>query len=128
MTDRELAWSRGRDGSPGTPSLLASFDGPARAVRCASAIAHHASRIGIRMRAGLHIGECEITSSGIRGAAVETARQMAQHAGAAEILVSATVRDLVAGSGIRFRHNGVLEPGGALPHLQFLTLDSAAGY
>jgi hypothetical protein len=126
--DRELAWSRGRDCSPGTHSLLASFDGPARAVRCASAIAHHASRIGIRMRAGLHIGECEITSSGIRGAAVETARQIAQHAGAAEILVSATVRDLVAGSGIRFRHNGVLEPGGALPNLQFLTVDSAAGY
>jgi pimeloyl-ACP methyl ester carboxylesterase/DNA-binding winged helix-turn-helix (wHTH) protein len=123
--DRELAWSRGRDCSPGTHSLLASFDGPARAVRCAAAIAHHASRIGIRMRAGLHIGECEITGGGIRGAAVETARQLAHHAGAEEILLSATVRDLVAGSGLRFQHKGVLDLGEALPRLQFLTLDSA---
>ncbi len=125
--DRELAWSRGRDCSPGAHTLLACFDGPARAVRCASAIAHHASRIGIRVRAGLHIGECEISSGGIRGTAVETACQIAHHAGAEEILVSATVRDLVAGSGIRFQHKGILDLGGALPHLQFLTVNSGAG-
>ncbi len=125
--DRELAWSRGRDCSPGTHSLLACFDGPARAVRCASAIAHHASRLGIRMRAGLHIGECEISSGSIRGAAVETARQIAHQAGAEEILVSATVRDLVAGSGLRFQPKGDLDLGG-LSYLPFLTVDSGGSY
>jgi pimeloyl-ACP methyl ester carboxylesterase len=125
--DRELEWFRGRDCSPGTHRLLASFDGPARAIRCASAIAHHASRIGIRMRAGLHIGECEITGGGIRGAAVEAARQIAQHA-EAEILVSATIRDLVTGSGIRFQHKGILECGGSPAELQLLTVDSGIIY
>src|SRR5262249_30028697 len=104
--DRELEWYRGRDRSTGGTSLLASFDGPARVIRCACAIEHHAATIGIRIRAGLHIGECEITSNGIRGAAVETARQIAQQVDDAGILVSRTVRDLVAGSGIRFQHKG----------------------
>ena len=126
--DRELEWSRGRDCSPGNHSLLASFDGPARALRCATAIAHHASRLGIRMRAGLHIGECEISGGVIRGAAVETARKIAQNAEAEEILASATVRDLVAGSGIRFRHKGTLDSGDASARLPFLAVDSGINY
>jgi hypothetical protein len=125
--DRELEWSRGRDYSPRASSLLASFDGPARAIRCACAIAHYASRMGICMRAGLHIGECEIVRGGIRGAAVDTACQIAQRAEAGEVLVSATVRDLVAGSGIRFQVKGILECGEALAHLQFLTVVSGIG-
>ena len=104
--DRELEWARGRDCSHSTHSLLASFDGPARAIRCACAIAHHAARLGIRVRAGLHIGECEITGGTIRGAAVETGPPDRAEADADEIVVSATVRDLVAGSGIRFRPKG----------------------
>lgn len=100
---RELGWFRGREFSPGGHCLLASFDGPARAIRCACAIAHHASRLGIQMKAGLHIGECEVTSAGVRGAAVETARKIEQQADPEEILVSVTVRDLVPGSGIPFQ-------------------------
>jgi pimeloyl-ACP methyl ester carboxylesterase/DNA-binding winged helix-turn-helix (wHTH) protein len=126
--DRELEWSRGRDFGTGNHSLLASFDGPARAIRCARAIAHHASRLGICMRAGLHIGECQISGGVIRGAAVETARKIAQNAEAEEILASATVRDLVAGSGIRFRHKGTLDSGGASARLPYLVVDSGINY
>jgi pimeloyl-ACP methyl ester carboxylesterase/DNA-binding winged helix-turn-helix (wHTH) protein len=126
--DRELEWSRGRDFGTGNHSLLASFDGPARAIRCANAIAHHASRLGIRIRAGLHIGECQISGGIIRGAAVETARKIAQNAEVEEILASATVRDLVAGSGIRFRHKGTLDSGGASARLPYLVVDSGINY
>ena len=126
--DRELEWSRGRDFGTGNHSLLASFDGPARAIRCAKAIAHHAARLGIRMRAGLHIGECQISGGVIRGAAVETARKIAQSADGEEILASATVRDLVAGSGIRFRHKGTLDSGGASAGLPYLVVDSDINY
>jgi class 3 adenylate cyclase len=80
------------------------------------------------MRAGLHIGECEISGGVIRGAAVETARKIAQNAGADEILASATVRDLVAGSGIRFRHKGTLDSGDASTRLPFLAVDSGSNY
>ena len=125
---RELEWSRGRDCSPRPSSLLASFDGPARAVRCACAIAHHASRLGIRMRAGLHIGECEIVRRGIRGPAVDIACQIAQYVETAGILASATVRDLVSGSGIRFQHKGTLDADGTLDGLQFLTVDPGFTY
>jgi pimeloyl-ACP methyl ester carboxylesterase len=120
--DRELEWNRGRDYSLSTHCLLASFDGPARAIRCASAIAHHAARLGIRVKAGLHIGECELTSGTIRGAAVETARQIALEADTGEVLVSATVRDLVAGSGIQFEPKGFLGGGKAPDGLQLLTV------
>jgi len=123
--DRELEWSRGRECRQGTHGILASFDGPARAIRCACAIGHHASRMGIRIRAGLHIGECEITSNGIRGAAVEAARQIAQFAETREILVSTTVRDLVAGSGIRFLPKGTLTCDVLSTDLQLLAVDSA---
>ena len=126
--DRELEWSRGRDWSHGTHALLASFDGPARAIRCAHAIAHHAARNGIRMRAGLHIGECEITNGGIRGAAVDIARQISQCAEAKEILASATVRDLVSGSGLRFQHKQMLDGSGPQSELSLLAVQPDAIY
>jgi class 3 adenylate cyclase len=107
-----LEWFRGREFGQQSQHLLASFDGPARAIRCASAIAHHASRLGIEMSAGLHIGECEVTSEHVRGAAVDTASRIQHHARVDEIVVSSTVRDLVAGSGIRFQHHGVVTAGG----------------
>jgi len=125
--DRELEWSRGRDWSHSTHRLLASFDGPARALRCACTIAQHASRLGVRLRAGLHIGECEIAGGGIRGAAVHTAQLIAEQAEPEEILASATVRDLVAGSGIHFQLKGSLAgdtPGGALSLLAVGTKDT----
>lgn len=107
---RELAWFRGNEFGEVGQNLLASFDGPARAIRCACAIAHHASRLGIKMTTGVHIGECQVNSDGVCGSAVETAREIEKQAGPDEILVSATVRDLVAGSGIVFQQKGSLMP------------------
>ena len=126
--DRELEWSRGRDFSHGAHSLLASFDGPARAIRCACTIAHHAARLGIVFRMGLHIGECEIRAGGIRGAAVDTAREIAQGAGDAEIVTSATVRDLVTGSGIGFQAKGMLEGRGETAGIALLTVKADNTY
>jgi pimeloyl-ACP methyl ester carboxylesterase/DNA-binding winged helix-turn-helix (wHTH) protein len=117
---RELEWFRGREFSERSQSLRASFDGPARAIRCACEIAYHASRLGIQMSAGIHIGECEVTSNGVRGAAVETACKIELQAGRDEIVVSATIRDLVAGSGICFRPQGTITTAGAIEGLPLL--------
>jgi pimeloyl-ACP methyl ester carboxylesterase/DNA-binding winged helix-turn-helix (wHTH) protein len=126
---RELAWFRGRDSGRFPSSLLAHFDGPARAVHCAAAIAHHAGRLGIAMKAGLHIGECEVTSAGICGPAVETAMRIAEQAEAGEILVSTTIRDLVTGSGIRFRDAAKTITGSGPDAISLLLVDDrAAGY
>ena len=86
---------------------LAIFDGPARAIRCASAIREYASRLGIEIRAGLHTGECDIVDGTVGGIATETGAQVANKATAGEVLVSSTVKDLVAGSGIRFEDKGM---------------------
>jgi pimeloyl-ACP methyl ester carboxylesterase/DNA-binding winged helix-turn-helix (wHTH) protein len=110
--DREIELFRGRACTQRTHYLLASFDGPARALRCAIEIAHHASRLGIQIQAGLHVGECEIGAGRIFGAAVDIARQIEQSASASEILASATVRDLVSGSGIVFQPKGPLGAAG----------------
>jgi pimeloyl-ACP methyl ester carboxylesterase len=104
---RELESFRGR-GFSHKNQLQASFDGPARAIRCVCAFAQHASRMGVEISAGLHVGECEVTSDRVRGAAVEAARRIQLQAGPDEILVSSTVRDLVAGSGIRFQFKGAI--------------------
>jgi len=122
--DRELERSRGREWGKGTHRLLASFDGPARAIRCASSIAHYAAKMGVDVRAGLQIGECEVSATGIRGDAVETARVIEQSAAAGEILVSSTVRDVVPGSGIGFQPKGVLGDCG----LTLLSVDHGAIY
>jgi pimeloyl-ACP methyl ester carboxylesterase/DNA-binding winged helix-turn-helix (wHTH) protein len=103
---RELQWFRGRTSGRNPGGLVAHFDGPARAVRCASALAHHAGRLGIAMKAGLHIGECEIADDGVRGDAVEIAHRIREQADSGQILVSTTIRDLVSGSGIHFRPAG----------------------
>ena len=105
---RELEWSGGREFGERGNSLLATFDGPSRAIRCASAIAHYAERFGIEMAAGVHTGECEVAGEAISGVAVETARSIGDHAAAGEIVVSSTVRDLVAGSGITLLKKGYL--------------------
>jgi class 3 adenylate cyclase len=86
--------------------FLATFDGPARAIRCARAIAEAAQPLGIRVRAGLHTGECEVIGDDIGGIAVHIAARVSALAGPDEVLVSRTVRDLVAGSGIAFEERG----------------------
>ena len=110
--DRELEWSRGREWGKGTHRLLASFDGPARAIRCAVAIVHHAaSEWGWTSRPACRSASVKSPPPEFAGDAVETAREIEQSAATAEILVSSTVRDLVSGSGIGFQPKGVLRDG-----------------
>jgi hypothetical protein len=112
--DQELVCSRGREFGFQSGKLLASFDGPARAIRTACAIAHHAAGMGVRMKAGLQVGQCDIATTRICGDAVDQACQIESSAAAGEIVVSATIRDLVSGSGIRFRSKGPLHGTGLL--------------
>lgn len=87
--------------------LLARFDGPGRAIRCARAIQRVGGELGIKIRAGVHTGEVELAGSAVRGIAVHTAARIASLAGPDEVYVSNTVRDLVAGSGMTFADRGV---------------------
>jgi|MudIll2142460700_1097286.scaffolds.fasta_scaffold42190_1 pimeloyl-ACP methyl ester carboxylesterase len=86
--------------------VFSSFDGPARAVRCAMAIRERAARIGIAIRGGVHTGECEIAGGKLAGIAVHTGARVASAAESGDILVSSTVKSLVAGSGLRFASRG----------------------
>jgi class 3 adenylate cyclase/pimeloyl-ACP methyl ester carboxylesterase len=103
---RELARFRGREVDTAGDGMLASFDGPARAIRCACAIRAGASQLRIEVRAGLHTGECVIIGEKVGGIAVHIGARIAAAAKAGEVLVSATVKDLVAGSGIVFEPRG----------------------
>jgi pimeloyl-ACP methyl ester carboxylesterase len=89
--------------------FFASFDGPARGIRCARAITESVSDLGIEVRAGLHTGECERMNAKIGGIAVHIGARVAAEAGPGEVVVSSTVKDLVAGSGIAFRDRGAAE-------------------
>jgi class 3 adenylate cyclase len=86
--------------------MLATFDGPARGVRCAQAICRSVRSLGLEVRAGLHTGEVEIRGQDIGGIAVHIGARVAGLAGPGEVLVSRTVTDLVAGSGIEFIDRG----------------------
>ena len=104
---KEIEWFRGREIDMVGDRPLAIFDGPARAIRCASAITEYASRLGIEMRSGLHTGECEIVDRTVAGVAAQIGVCVANEAKAGEVLVSRTVKDLVAGSGIEFEDRGI---------------------
>jgi pimeloyl-ACP methyl ester carboxylesterase/DNA-binding winged helix-turn-helix (wHTH) protein len=104
---KEIEWFRGREIDMVGSRPLAIFDGPARAIRCALAITEYASRLGVETRAGLHTGECEIVDSTVSGVAAEIGACVANEAKAGEVLVSSTVKDLVAGSGIKFEDRGI---------------------
>jgi pimeloyl-ACP methyl ester carboxylesterase len=104
---KEIEWFRGREVDILENRLLAIFDGPARAVRCAAAITEYTSRLGVKTSTGLHTGECEIVNGHVAGAATEVCVCVANEADAGEVLVSSTVKDLVAGSGISFDDRGV---------------------
>jgi class 3 adenylate cyclase len=103
---REIDRHRGRAVEFVGDGLLATFDGPARAIRCAVAMAEAVRSLGIDIRAGLHTGEIELAGDAVRGIAVHIGARVAGLAGAGEVLVSGTVKDLVAGSGIRFADRG----------------------
>jgi len=102
----ELARFRGREMDNAGDGFFATFDGPARAVRCACAISNAVRSLGIQIRAGLHTGECEVMGDKVGGIAVHIGARIAAHADAGEVLVSNTVKDLVAGSGLSFRDRG----------------------
>ena len=105
----ELARARGREVDTAGDGFFAAFDGPARAVRCAQAIVDGVRELGISVRTGLHTGECELVDGKVTGIAVHTGARVAAHAGPGEVLVSSTVKDLVAGSGLEFADRGVHE-------------------
>ena len=104
---KEIEWFRGREVDMIENRLLAIFDGPARAIRCATAIAEYTSRLGVETRTGLHTGECEMVDGKVAGVAAQMSVCVAFEAAVGEVLVSSTVKDLVAGSGIRFEDRGV---------------------
>jgi class 3 adenylate cyclase len=103
---QELARFRGREVKTLGDGFLATFDGPARAVRCASAIIDRIHPLGMAVRSGLHTGEIGIQRDDVGGIAVHIAARVTDMAGAGEVLVSSTVRDLVAGSGLSFQDRG----------------------
>jgi pimeloyl-ACP methyl ester carboxylesterase len=106
---RELARFRGREIDAVGDGFFAAFDGPARAIRCACAVIDRLGELGIDVRAGLHTGECEVADGKIAGIAVHTGARVAANAQGREVIVSSTVKDLVAGSGIEFEDRGFHE-------------------
>jgi class 3 adenylate cyclase len=120
---RQLVRFRGQEVDTAGDGFFASFDGPARAVRCASAIVDDVRGLGIEVRAGLHTGECEVVDGKVAGIAVHTGARVASQAEAGEVLVSSTVKDLVAGSGIAFADRGVHELKGVPGEWQLFAVD-----
>ena len=106
---RELMRFRGREIDNAGDGFFAAFDGPARAIRCACAVVDRVQELGIEIRAGLHTGECEIADGKVAGIAVHTGARVTANAKGGEVVVSSTVKDLVAGSGIDFEDRGLHE-------------------
>ena len=104
---REIDRFQGREAGTSGDGFVALFDGPARGVRCAAAIRDGVRTLGLSVRSGLHVGECEIADGEPRGLAVHVAARVAAEAGEGEVLVSSTVRDLVAGSGLQLESVGL---------------------
>lgn len=122
---RQLTRFRGTEVNTTGDGFVASFDGPARAIRCACAVVECVRDLGIEIRAGLHTGECELVDGTIAGIAVHTGARVAAEAGPSEVLVSSTVRDLVAGSGFGFEERGPHELKGIPGEWRLFALDPA---
>ncbi len=108
LVRRQLIRFSGREIDTAGDGFFASFDGPARAIRCACAITEAVSDLTLEVRSGLHTGECELVEGKVGGIAVHIGARVAAQAVPGEVLVSSTVKDLVAGSGIQFRERGVV--------------------
>ena len=106
---RLLLRYRGTELDTAGDGFFAAFDGPARGIRCARAITESVRDLGIEVRAGLHTGECERMNAKVGGIAVHIGARVAAEAGPGEVVVSSTVKDLVAGSGIAFRDRGAAD-------------------
>jgi class 3 adenylate cyclase len=119
----ELERFRGREIDTAGDGVFAAFDGPARAIRAASTIVERMKALGLDLRAGIHTGECEVVGTKIAGIAVHIGARVAALAGAGEVLASSTVKDLVAGSGLRFRDRGAHELKGVPGTWQLYSVD-----
>jgi len=126
LVRRQLIRYRGREVDTAGDGFFASFDGPARGIRCACAILEQVRPLGLKVRAGLHTGECEVIDGKVAGIAVHTGARVASSAGAGEVFVSSTVKDLVAGSGIRFEDRGARELKGLPGAWQLFAVDTAS--
>jgi class 3 adenylate cyclase len=102
LVRKALARHRGKEANTSGDGFLATFDGPARAVRCALEVAQAVKQLGVHVRAGVHIGECEVMGDNIGGVAVHIGARIMAKAAPGEVLASSTVKDLVAGSGLQF--------------------------
>ena len=122
---RELVRFRGIELDTAGDGFFARFDGPARAIRCASAITDVVGEIGLELRSGLHTGECELLEGKVAGLAVSIGARVAAHARPGEVLVSHTVKDLVAGSGIEFADRGLAELKGVPGEWRLFAVESA---
>jgi len=109
LVRKQLTRFRGVEIDTTGDGFFATFDGPARGIRCALAISDNVQRLGIQVRVGLHTGECELMGNKVGGIAVHIGARVMAHSGANEVLVSSTVKDLVAGSGIKFVERGIHE-------------------
>ena len=114
MVRQMLGRYRGQEVNTTGDGFLATFDGPARGVRCAQAIAEAVPPLGLEIRAGVHTGEIELVGDGVQGIAVHIGARVGALAGPSEVLVSHTVKDLVAGSGLTFEDAGEHELKGVL--------------
>jgi len=123
---RNLQLHHGEEVDTAGDGFLARFDGPARAIRCALAIVDSAAQLGLGVRAGIHTGECEVADGKLRGVAVHTAARVMAAARPGEVLVSRTVRDLVAGSRLAFIDRGQHELKGVPGEWQLFTARGAA--
>ena len=120
---RELVRFRGTELDVAGDGFFARFDGPARAVRCARAIQAVVGGLGLELRAGLHTGECELMDGKVGGIAVHIGARVAKEARPGEVIVSSTVKDLVAGSGLRFSDRGVATLKGVADEWRLFAVD-----
>jgi class 3 adenylate cyclase/pimeloyl-ACP methyl ester carboxylesterase len=122
---RELARYRGEERDTVGDGFFATFDGPARAIRCAQAIVEEVGSLGVMVRAGVHAGECEVHEGKVAGIAVNAGARVTAAAGPGEVLVSSTVKDLVAGSGIEFEDRGTRQLEGVPGNWRLYAVSSA---
>jgi pimeloyl-ACP methyl ester carboxylesterase len=121
---RQLSLHRGREVKTMGDGFLATFDGPARAIHCASAVRDEVASLGIEVRAGIHTGEVELIGDDVGGMAVNIGARIGALADAGEVLVSSTVRELVVGSGLEFADRGVQTLKGAPGEWRLFAIDS----
>jgi class 3 adenylate cyclase len=123
---RQLSRFRGVEMDTAGDGFFARFDGPARAIKCADAITQAVQPLGIHVRVGLHTGECEVADGKVAGIAVSIGARIAATAEADEVLVSSTVKDLVAGSGLAFDDRGIRELKGVPGEWRLYSLATSA--